>query len=40
MRVSHGGSLALVVATPYKQQILSLLHDQQNERLFLGTENG
>ena len=40
LRVSHGGSLALVTSIPHKQPLMSMLKDEKNERLFFGSNNG
>lgn len=39
-RVSHGSSLALIVAVPHKDPLLSLINDKINKRIFIGTKAG
>lgn len=39
-RVSHGSSLALIVAVPHKDALLALINDKINKRIFVGTKSG
>jgi hypothetical protein len=39
-RVSHGTSLALVLGVPHKEQLLSMIKDNINKRVFIGTKIG
>ena len=39
-RVSHGSSLALIVGVPHKDQLLSMIKDRMNKRIFIGTKSG
>jgi hypothetical protein len=39
-RVSHGSSLALIVGVPHKDQLLSMIKDIGNKRIFIGTKGG
>ena len=39
-RVSHGSSLALIVAVPHKEPIFCMLRDTLNKRILFGTKGG
>jgi len=39
-RVSHGSSLALIVGVPHKDQLLAMIKDNVNKRIFVGTKGG
>jgi hypothetical protein len=39
-RVSHGSSLAMIVGVPHKDQLLSMIKDIGNKRIFIGTKGG
>ena len=39
-RVSHGTSLALIVGVPHKDQLLAMIRDKNNKRMFLATKAG
>lgn len=39
-RVSHGSSLAQIVAIPHKEDLMCMFRDIQNKRVFVGTKNG
>ena len=40
LRMSHGSSLALVLAVPHKEPLLSMYKDYINKRIFIGTKIG
>lgn len=39
-RISHGSSLALILAIPHSEQLLSFFKDEINKRVFVGTKTG
>eukprot|EP00919_Chromeraceae_sp_WS-2016_P011456 GHVR01026727.1.p1 GENE.GHVR01026727.1~~GHVR01026727.1.p1 ORF type:complete len:221 (-),score=20.18 GHVR01026727.1:334-996(-) len=39
-RISHGSSLALIVGIPHKEQLLCMVRDTMNKRIFIGTKGG
>jgi hypothetical protein len=39
-RVSHGSSLAMIVGVPHKEQLLVMLKDQINKRIFVASKIG
>ncbi len=39
-RVSHGSSMALIVGVPHKDYLLSMIKDNPNKRIFIGTKGG
>jgi len=39
-RISHGSSLALVLGVPHKEQLLSMVRDTVNKRMFIGSKIG
>jgi len=39
-RLSHGSSLASILQTPHKEQLLSMFKDNINKRVFIGSKIG
>jgi WD40 repeat protein len=39
-RVSHGGSIALIVGVPHKESIYYMIKDTLNKRIMFGTKTG